>query len=394
MASYVAVNGSHSLQAPRALPVRHEVPLSQASIGQSMISRASVTSAASELRAPTPVKIQDEEAETEAEASEEEESSGRGCCYYTCASGGWACGTASTAALVYVLFGPQAQMAGLHSSPYSLDRSTPAEAEQSPQVEKLRCFPLDNTLPPEEESSPTVATTCVPYEEAVSRSASPVVRSPVSGPSRPSVSTLSTSATPSSSSTAPLAATTLAQPPSRAATLPPAMPTAPPKPPGECTNDHDLKRWKQMGIHGYTTMLHDCAVECWGRGDCVAGCFQKKKGYSANCASCFGDTPVCTMKSCFMECVSNGPKCPACSTEKCVPGFVQCAGLNPSDGMSFTPNWKPTVAPKLRRLGEEQSDEEPLFWGHIVANRWLSEANWNATAAARLAVGLEGSITV
>eukprot|EP00121_Abeoforma_whisleri_P016082 Awhi_evm2s14776 len=73
--------------------------------------------------------------------------------------------------------------------------------------------------------------------------------------------------------------------------------------------------------------MSKCAHESWGDKAKTTQCVKDKFNFSESCSTCFGEVAHCTKSKCLLKCMTGeGPKCVACSTEKCVPGLNNCKG--------------------------------------------------------------------
>jgi hypothetical protein len=95
---------------------------------------------------------------------------------------------------------------------------------------------------------------------------------------------------------------------------------------GVCT-PADAVIWAAMPFDADMTT---CGKQCLGSAKCISTCIQAAEGYTAPCASCFGDLGGCTAKNCWAQCMGGeSPKCTACARANCVPGFTTCSGFVP-----------------------------------------------------------------
>ena len=103
---------------------------------------------------------------------------------------------------------------------------------------------------------------------------------------------------------------------------------------GKC-NEQDVELWIANGGQA-TRPTHSnfCSREYDGRGclidsACIEKCFQETYGYSADCSTCFGTIPSCSISTgCIGVCAADslGPECQECNGP-CVVEFNKCTGF-------------------------------------------------------------------
>merc|ERR1719203_1951898 len=102
---------------------------------------------------------------------------------------------------------------------------------------------------------------------------------------------------------------------------------------GACSDD-DTGKFNGGGKDRMQSDLTACGTQCLGGKDCVTACMQKKEGYSATCAACFGTLTSCTASHCMAKCAGGRtPDCVSC---------LKAAGCD-SAWSSFT-GWTPPSA--------------------------------------------------
>merc|ERR1712173_68356 len=81
----------------------------------------------------------------------------------------------------------------------------------------------------------------------------------------------------------------------------------------------------------FASDLSKCGHQCLGGADCTSKCIEKDYGYTAPCASCFGQLTGCTKDNCMFDCMldANGSSCKNCVDQHCTPAFETCSGLTP-----------------------------------------------------------------
>lgn len=95
---------------------------------------------------------------------------------------------------------------------------------------------------------------------------------------------------------------------------------------GAC-DSADESAIRSGGIQRFESDMEDYGLACIGRGSCVAGRFQTKRGYSPECAACHGGLAQCTRDVCFSLCIlGRSAACVQCATDNCNPSFGQCIG--------------------------------------------------------------------
>merc|ERR1719422_2413888 len=68
-------------------------------------------------------------------------------------------------------------------------------------------------------------------------------------------------------------------------------------------NDADTTKWNGDSGHSqWQSDMSSCGTKCLGRGSCVSTCMGTK-GWSSNCATCFGNLADCTAKNCLTKCI-------------------------------------------------------------------------------------------
>lgn len=105
-----------------------------------------------------------------------------------------------------------------------------------------------------------------------------------------------------------------------------------PQPAGKC-DARDARQWiANGGKAARPRQSSDCSRapgECYLDGDCIEACFRETHGYSAECSSCFGAVPSCSVANgCTLLCAADsfGAECKECNTP-CVETLELCTGL-------------------------------------------------------------------
>lgn len=119
---------------------------------------------------------------------------------------------------------------------------------------------------------------------------------------------------------------------------------------GKC-NEEDLEIWISTGgevnrpIHSnFCSRTYNGG--CFINSDCIETCFQENYGYSAECSTCFGVIPQCSMNNgCTWLCASDsfGVECQECNIP-CVEQLNVCTGLPGTNATDTNATLPPAIA--------------------------------------------------
>lgn len=105
---------------------------------------------------------------------------------------------------------------------------------------------------------------------------------------------------------------------------------------GACEGAGDVEICSDLGTDGFRSNMTECGIRCLGRSKCVTNCMLERFPLTQDCAECFGAIAGCARSNCFFPCSSgSNPRCDACVSDNCNPGFVECTG--PSCGSYVFP---------------------------------------------------------
>lgn len=93
----------------------------------------------------------------------------------------------------------------------------------------------------------------------------------------------------------------------------------------------DQHLWETDAQYTEESFMNPCSHQCFGRGDCIAHCVSKQKGFTASCGQCFGDLATCTIMNCAFSCplAPHSQSCADCVEGSCFQKFFDCAGFLP-----------------------------------------------------------------